>query len=429
MNPPLERKPWIATVDHRALEHLASFCTEHGLERFLIVADRNTWAAQGEAVDATLRGLGADVRSVVFQSAEVVADAEHVFQTLIAYDPDAGGERVLVAVGSGTITDITRFVAHRTRSDFISVPTAPSVDAYVSVGAPMIVSGVKVTYNILAPVAVFADVHTLAAAPRPMIAAGFGDMMAKFTSVADFRLAHLVRGEMFDAEIARRMLGTAQACAANTDAIAQASTEGVAILLQALYDAGWCMVDFSNSRPASGTEHHYSHYWEMKLLREGRPAILHGAKTGVGTVLAASLWADVRRLSRAEVSDLLEAAAKPETADEIATIRRVFGALSDEVVETNRGFFEMAPDQYDALKQRVLDNWDAIQSFAAEVPAPETIAGWLRQVGGPTTVAELGLSAADQWEAEQYSHYLRDRFSVRKLMRLLHLHQEAAAPA
>ncbi|MGL4650555.1 MAG: iron-containing alcohol dehydrogenase, partial [Caldilineaceae bacterium] len=253
-----DRKPWIATVDDRALERLAAFCTAHGFDRFLLVADRNTWAAQGAAVDSALRALGADVRTCIFPGPDVVADAEHVYQALIAYDPDAGGQRMLVSVGSGTVTDITRFVAHRTRSEFISIPTAPSVDAYVSVGAPMIVSGVKVTYNILAPVAVFADVRTLAASPRPMIAAGFGDMLAKFTSVADFRLAHLVRGEMFDAEIARRMLGTAQACAANAGAIAQASDEGVTVLLQALYDSGWWMVDFSNSRPASGTEHHYS---------------------------------------------------------------------------------------------------------------------------------------------------------------------------
>jgi len=424
-----DRKPWIATVDDRAMEHLAAFCTEHGYNRFLVVADRNTWKAQGEAVDATLRSLGADVRTVIFPSEEVVADAEHVFQVMIAYDPDAGGERMLVSVGSGTVTDITRFVAHRTRSNFISIPTAPSVDAYVSVGAPMIVNGVKITYNILAPVAVFADVATQAAAPRAMIAAGFGDMLAKFTSVADFRLAHLIRGEMFDDTIARRMLATAQACSANADAIAEASEEGVAVLLQALYDSGWCMVDFTNSRPASGTEHHYSHYWEMKLLRDGRPPVLHGAKTGVGTILAAELWADVRRLSRSEVSDLLEGATQPDAAAEIATIRRVFGDLSDEVVATQRSFIDLTPAQYDAMKQRILDNWETIQQIAADVPDPATIAGWLRKAGGPTDVPGLGLTPADQQEAEQYSHFLRDRFSVRKLMRVLGLHQAAAGAA
>lgn len=415
-----ERKPWVATIDDRAVERLVAFCKEHALGHLLVVADRNTWAAQAEQVVAATKQAGLDVQTVLFTADEVVADANHVYQTLIAADPTGeASPRTLVAVGSGTITDITRFVAHRSRTEFISIPTAPSVDAYVSVGAPMIVNGVKVTYNTFAPIAVFADVNTLVHAPRAMIAAGFGDVLAKFTSVADFRLGKVVRNEPFDDEIARRMLATAQAAAANASAIAQASPEGVTVLLQALYDSGWCMVDFNNSRPASGTEHHYSHYWEMKLLREGRPAILHGAKTGVGTVLASGLYEKVRNLSRDEVSDLLEATVQPDRAKDIATIREQFGVLSDEVIQIQRSFLNMSPEAWETQKQLILDRWSEIQEIARDVPAPQEVAGWLRTAGGPTNVEELGLSAEEQRQAEQYSHFLRDRFTVRKLVRVL----------
>lgn len=414
-----ERQPWITTIDDRAVEHLVAFCAEHKRTRLLVVHDQNTWKAQGEEVVNGLKAAGYDVKTVMLTGEEITADAERVYQVLIAADD---GVRTLVAVGSGTITDTVRFVAHRTRVDFISVPTAPSVDAYVSVGAPLIVSGVKVTYNCMAPIAVFADVRTLSAAPRAMIAAGFGDMLAKFTSVADFRLGHVVRDEPFDSEIADRMLATAVACADNAEAIGTATHEGVTVLLQALFDSGWCMVDFNNSRPASGTEHHYSHFWEMKLLREGRPAILHGAKTGVGTILASQLYKQVRELSRDEVADLLEGSTLPSRADEIAVIRDVFGPLSDEVVHTQRSFTDVTPEEYDARKRRILERWSEIQAIAADVPAPETIAGWIRTAGGPTSVAELGLSDHEQFLAEQYSHLLRDRFTVRKLMRVLGLH-------
>lgn len=417
------RKPWEVTIDDHAVQNLVDFCTHEGRTRLLVTADKNTWRVQGEAVYNALVGAGCDVKLVIFPGPEVVADGAHVYQVLAALDD---GARTLVAVGSGTITDITRFVAHRTRLEFISIPTAPSVDAYVSVGAPMIVGGVKVTFNCQPPIAVFADINTLVAAPRPMIAAGFGDMLAKFTAVADFRLAHILRNELFDADIAVRMLGTAQRCAAHADEIAAGTPEGITVLLQTLFDSGWCMVDFNNSRPASGTEHHYSHYWEMKLLREGRPAILHGAKTGVGTVLAAGLYADVRNLSRAAVADLLQASTLPDAEADIATIRHVFGPLSDEVVATMRPFLDMTPADYDALKRRILEQWDAIETVAAEVPPPDQVAHWLRTAGGPTTVAELGLSAEEQFEAEQYSHFLRDRFTVRKLMRVLGLNQADA---
>jgi glycerol-1-phosphate dehydrogenase [NAD(P)+] len=408
----------LVVVDDRAIEHLVNFCTTAGHRRLMLVADRNTWRAQGEAVAAALHDAGLDVKTCIFPGPEVVADANHVFQLLVA----AGdGKRTFVSVGSGTITDTVRFVAHRTDGDFISVPTAPSVDAYISVGAPMIVNGVKVTFNTLAPVAVIGDIDVLMAAPRPMIAAGFGDVLAKFTSVADFRLGAIVYDEPFDPEIARRMLATAQACADSAAAIAQATREGIGVLTDALLESGQCMVDFGSSRPASGTEHHYSHYWEMKLLQEGRPAILHGAKTGVGTVLASGLYARVRALSRAEVADLLEASAQPDRDEEIAAIRTIYGELADEVLGVQRNFIEMSPERYDTLKRRILDNWDAIQAVAADVPEPERIAAWLRTAGGPGSVAELGLSAEEQHLAEQYSHYLRDRFTVRKLVRTLGL--------
>lgn len=408
----------LVVVDDRAVEHLVNFCTTTDRRQLMVVADRNTWRAQGEAVAAALKEAGLDVKTCIFPGPEVVADANHVFQLLIA----AGDEkRTFISVGSGTITDTTRFVAHRTYGEFISVPTAPSVDAYISVGAPMIVNGVKVTYNTLAPVAVIGDINVLMNAPRPMIAAGLGDVLAKFTSVADFRLGAIVYDEPFDAEIARRMLATAQACADNAAEIARATPAGIGLLTDALLESGQCMVDFGNSRPASGTEHHYSHYWEMKLLQEGRPAILHGAKTGVGTVLASGLYARVRQLSRNEVADLLEASAQPDRDEEIAAIRNIYGDLADEVIGVQRNFIEMSPERYDTLKRRILDNWDAIQAVAADVPEPEQVAAWLRTVGGPGSVAELGFTPEEQRLAEQYSHYLRDRFTVRKLMRTLGL--------
>jgi glycerol-1-phosphate dehydrogenase [NAD(P)+] len=257
---------------------------------------------------SALRGAGFDLKQIVFTNEEVIADAAHVFDVLIA----AGGEaRTYVAVGSGTLTDITRFASHRSHSHFISVPTAPSVDGFASIGAPLIIHGVKISVYCQAPYAIFADINTLAHAPQTMIAAGFGDMLGKLTSIADWRLGRLLWNEPYDEAIAQRTLDAVQICVDNVDAIGHGAPEGISRLLDALLESGYCMLDFGESRPASGAEHHTSHYWEMKLLREGRPAILHGAKVGVATVMVAALYDRVRALSREEVSDLLEAATWP----------------------------------------------------------------------------------------------------------------------
>ncbi|MFN8444325.1 MAG: sn-glycerol-1-phosphate dehydrogenase [Caldilineaceae bacterium] len=409
-------RPQLVTIDQDAINHLLTFCKENQLHDLLVVSDRNTRRVLGQRVEEALKGADFDVKSAFFDEDEPVADGEHVMHVLLACDRKP---RTFIAIGGGTITDITRVVSHRTRCEFISMPTAPSVDAYASIGAPLIINGVKISIWAHAPIAIIADIDVLCNSPRAMIAAGFGDMIAKFTSVADFRLGALVWNEPFDPEIADRMAQTAIISAQNAEKIGSGSAEGVKALLEQLIESGYIMLDFGNSRPASGTEHHYSHLWEMKLLQEGRHGILHGAKTGFATTLGAQMYETVRNMSRSEASDRLEASNLPNRDAEIAKIRTVYGQLADEVIATHKGFINMTEAQYDQLKQNILDHWDEVQAVAATVPSPAELVQMLKAVGGPTSITELGLTEEDYQLADDNAHYLRERFTVRKLMRVL----------
>ena len=409
-------RPKAVTIDDRAVEHLVAFCRDNALDKLFLVADTNTYEAQGRAVADALRAGGFDLKQLVFTNEEVIADAAHVFDVLIA----AGGEpRTYIAVGSGTLTDITRFASHRSHSQFISVPTAPSVDGFASIGAPLIIHGVKISVYCQAPYAIFADINTLAHAPQTMIAAGFGDMLGKLTSIADWRLGRLLWNEPYDEAIAQRTLDAVQICVDNVDGIGQGEPQAISRLFDALLESGYCMLDFGESRPASGAEHHTSHYWEMKLLREGRPAILHGAKVGVATVMVASLYDQVRALSREEISDLLEAATRPARDVEVARIRAAYDELADGVIADHKAFLDITPEQAEALKRRILENWDAIQAIAAQVPPAATVAELLRRAGGPATAAELGFDDTERDLGFDSGHYLRNRFTVRKLVKVL----------
>ena len=409
-------RPRMVTIDDKAAAHLVDFCRRQQFDKLLLVADRNTYAAQGQAVAAALLEAGFDLKQVVFQDEEVVADAAHVLDVLVEADRQ---ERIFIAIGSGTLTDITRFSSHRTKTSFISMPTAPSVDGFASIGAPLIIHGVKITVICHAPIAIFADLDTLAHAPQAMIAAGFADMLGKLTSIADWRIGRLLWNEPYEESISVRTLAAVKLCTDNAEAIGQGSPEAVRVLLDALLESGYCMLDFGSSRPASGAEHHLSHYWEMKLLQEGRPAILHGAKVGVATALVAGLYAELRDLSREEAADRLEAAALPLRAAEEAAIRAAYGDLADDIMAEHANFLKLDEAAFDAIKRKILDNWDEIQAIAAQVPPPEQIVQWLELVGGPTTVADLGLSEQEQALALANGHYLRDRFTMRKLARVL----------
>lgn len=409
-------KPNPVVIANDALDQLVTYCRQHNLSHFLIVADANTDAVLGDKVERTLIAAGFDVHKVILRGHEIVADAERAYQVLLALD---GAPRTLIAAGSGTITDITRFVSHRMGRPFLSTPSAPSVDGFASVGAPMLIDGVKISLPTHAPAAIFADLDVLTHAPRAMIAAGFADILGKFTSVADFRLGHLLRDERYDETIAQRTYAVAKVCEENAVAIGQATPESIARLMDALVESGLCILDFGDSASASGAEHHLSHYWEMMLLRQGRPAILHGAKVGVATVMMAELYAQVSSLSRTEVADRLEAAALPDRAAELAAIQAAFGPEAEAVARNHSAFLDMPPATYDAIKRRVLDHWEDIQAIAAQVPPPAEIARLLAVAGGPTTPAELGLNDAEATLALDSGHYLRNRFTIRKLARMV----------
>lgn len=413
----MDRKRPEVIVGREALSSLYRFCESNGLSKFFLLADGNTYSVLGEAVEKELRGRASEVTSVVLQDQEVMADARTILRILLAYDPILC---TFLAIGSGTITDITRFVSHRTGNPFISLPTAPSVDGYTSTNVPLIVDGIKKSVTTHAPVAIFADIATLSSAPRRMIAAGFGDMLGKYTSVADWRLGHLLWDQPYDESIARRALAAVKSCTDSVLAIGSATPDGIVRLMGALIESGFCMTDFGSSLLASGTEHHYSHCWEMKLLREGKPPILHGAKVGVATILVAELYDQLRQLSRGDVLDLLKASGPPVREEEVRKIRAAFGPMADDIVSAQSAYIDLGGEAFERLKQKIIQNWSDIQAIAAVVPPAERIRELLTLAGGPISPEGLGLTGEDLALATSSAHYLRRHFTVRRLMEILY---------
>ena len=198
-------------------------------------------------------------------------------------------EMVPVAVGSGVLTDIVRYAAFLSGADFVSVPTAASMDGYASSGAALQIEGLKVTYEARAPVAVLADPAVCAAAPGELTRAGIGDLLAKATARVDWLAAHLLYGEEYSAEIANRMLGPLSVAASSVPSVLRGSVEAVRVLLEGLIESGLAMAAAGNSRPASGCEHHASHYWDLLAARGVRPHGSHGLQVGYATRYAMRL--------------------------------------------------------------------------------------------------------------------------------------------
>ncbi|MBE0696291.1 MAG: iron-containing alcohol dehydrogenase, partial [Anaerolineaceae bacterium] len=298
---------------------------------------------------------------------------------------------------------------------FISLPTAASVDGFTSTVAPMIFAKYKGPIQAQPPIAVFADLPTLCAAPRIMTAAGFGDLLGKYTSLADWQLGKLLYDEPYDAAVDQKMRESVDKTVASLDQLATGSCDGITNLMDGLIGSGFGMLEFGDSRPASGSEHHIAHFWEMKFILEGRPAVLHGVKVGVATILAARRYEILRQISFADAEHRLNSRRFPELDQFQKEITLGYGVVANKILAIQAPLLQMTPADYDVLKKRILGNWDRIQSIAQSVPSAEEIQRWIKAVNGPTLPHEIGLSDDEVILGMECAHYLRDRFTMNRL--------------
>ncbi|MNO25535.1 Glycerol-1-phosphate dehydrogenase [NAD(P)+] [compost metagenome] len=345
-----------------AIRQVALYVKERPFTRLVVAVDDHTYLAAGKELELLLKENGVEFilcNLTPNETGDVVADEATIVQLMLELEP--GATDALVAVGSGTIHDVVRFVSHQCRIPFISVPTAPSVDGFTSAGAPLIIRGVKKTIPAVPPIAIFADLDILKNAPQRLVAAGFGDMLGKYTSLFDWKFSHYTAGEPYDEQVALITEQALQSCVDHAVEIGKRTEEGIKVLMTALIESGIAMLMFGQSHPASGAEHHVSHYWEMEYLRRGHRALLHGAKVGVAC---------------AEISRLYH------------------GAI-------DRGDFPNAkPGQWEQYQEQVT-------AWIAKVPSEELIRELLKQAGGPSSREELGIDDELLQQSLKEAHQVR----------------------
>lgn len=275
-------------VGSGVIQELPGILRDLGASHIFLVADNYTYEAAGRQVEQLLDHAGLPYHKRVFQTETPLVPNEYALGSVLA--AMTSQDDMLLAVGSGTLNDVTKYVSARTGVPYVIAATAPSMDGYASTVAPTILDGFKTTLPAVYPAAIVADVDILKDAPMPMLTAGFGDIIGKFTSLADWRLSHQLNGEYYCPEVAGVIEAAVETCAANAKALAQREPQAIQAVTEALILSGLAMGMVGVSRPASGAEHQMAHYWEMDALRRGEEHPLHGNAVGVGTVLAASLY-------------------------------------------------------------------------------------------------------------------------------------------
>ena len=371
-----------AVLENDGIDTVLEYIDLHDISHPLVVADAVTWKVLGHRLADALDKANVSHGICQFAKEEPAADEYHLGHILqgAAQRPDC-----LISVGSGTVTDLTRYVAYLINAKHIALATAPSMDGYASSVAPLMRAGRKITFLAKQPDLIVALPSVLAQAPAKMLAAGFGDLMGKLTAKADWLLSHEINGEAYCSAIQ----GLVDDAVSQTMALLKANANGItedyaAHILEGLIHSGAAITLVGFSRPASGAEHHLSHFWEMEALAGGHTPELHGLKVGYATWLILQVYEQVQdRAKKDSLSDsrgrALEAATKHlPTSDEYARMAAEAGVpLQPEHLRMDEGLVRLALREAMYVRDRY-----TILRFADEQ-------GWLEEIAGSVTIKHV----------------------------------------
>lgn len=382
----------------------------------LIVADETTWRVCGARVAACFAEAGIPCAKPYIFAAVPPPTATFENMCEVREALTAAGENVrAVAVGSGTINDLCKRASEELARPYMCVATAASVDGYASFGAPITKDGFKKTWPCAAPKAILADSDVLIPAPAELAASGYADLAAKVPSGADWILADAVGSDPIREDVWETTQVPLRGWIANPDGLAKGDADAMNNLFTGLAMTGFAMQTTHTSRPASGAEHLYSHYWEMtEVVRKDGSHPSHGDKVGIGAILTTKLLEMF--FSEPFTRDQIPAAlaAYPDMESREAFIRATLpeGRVADEAVEASRekhltkealrARLEVIADRYDELRERV----------KAQLIPTEDFKSLLAQAGCPTEPSGIGATAHDVLMATFGAQMIRNRYTI-----------------
>ncbi len=382
-------------------------------DKLLVVCDIYTKQVAGDTVIKILSDAGYCVDLCYFPQEELIASKQacDIVKSHIKENTS-----LLIAVGAGTLNDITKYAAFQTELPFYIVATAPSMDGYASTVAPMIVNGLKYALEAKGPDAIIGDIDIIRKAPKRLMAAGFGDLVGKCVSICDWKLSHLVTDESFCPLVADTVLKAVQLCADNVDGLLEREPSAVQNVMEALIICGLMMNYVKSSRPASGSEHGLDHFWELAQIFDEKPVSLHGEGVGVGSIVSCVLYQSLRnQVPDVEMAE--EFIANWDISDWEANVKRFCKLGADDVLEMENKFQKNQPHTALPRLKATAAKWPQIlQAIHTYIPDPKVMEASLKRAQGLTTPQEMGLSKQNFVDAIRYAKDTRYRYSVLQLL-------------
>ena len=244
----------------------------------LVVTGNRTLKIGGQLVYDSLEDAGFNPEIIQIKNA-TPRDVESVESKL-------SENSFALGVGGGKVIDVAKLAATNKKSYFISIPTTASHDGIASPMASIKNSKESVSLKAQAPMALIADSEILKNAPFRFLASGCADIVSNYTAVKDWRLAKRLQNENFSESAAALSIMSAKLIIQSADSIKEGLELSSRLVAKMLFSSGMAISIAGSSRPASGSEHLFSH----ALDQIAKKPALHGEQCGIGTIMMMKLY-------------------------------------------------------------------------------------------------------------------------------------------
>ena len=400
-------------IEEGAVAQVPAFLRRLGGEqvRAVLIADMNTWKAAGAQVSACLAAAGIpQEQPLVFDDPDLYAEwrfLKDVEIHLRAHDAFP------VAVGSGVINDLVKLASSRLGRPYLIVGTAVSMDGYTAFGASITFEGIKQTFSCKAPAAVVLDPAIAAAAPVGLAASGYADLFAKIPAGSEWMLADALGEEPIHPTAFHLVQDGLREALSDPAGVADGALGPTRLLAEGLIMSGLAMQACQSSRPASGTEHQISHFWDMEGLSMNGRHVSHGFKVAIGTLVSTACLEFMLGYDWDRLDIDAAAAAWPSFDEQQALIRKLF---ADRPFHRERALSESARKYHDAAfirteLERFRAVWPALSEEVRKQILPfGQVREALRLAGAPYEPEMIGISRQRLCETFQGLPYMRSRF-------------------
>ena len=387
------------------------FARSFGDQQPIVIADENTFAVAGKFVQEQFASTGKNINQpyIFLGTPTLYADNDNVnILENVLRNVDA----VPVVVGSGTLNDLTKVAAHHCGRKYMTVATAASMDGYTAFGAAITKDGFKQTISCPAPFAVLADLDIILKAPALMTSSGYADLLGKITAGADWLIADALGIEPVDRAVWSLVQDSLRDWTAAPKLLHSGDVHAMGYLVEGLILTGLAMQAYQSSRPASGSEHQFSHLWEMHEKTHG--AVSHGFKVGIGSLASAALYeqALAQDIDGLDIQSICEKWITREQLEQSVRSSHRDPVLVENAVEKSLEKYvhvEVLRDRLSLLKEV----WSTLRDkLRSQLMTAGKLRSLLIDAGAPTQSEQIGVTREQLKSSYFQARQIRSRYTI-----------------